>query len=281
MSDPLLPTFLRIRLPPRQSWSQSPLLDRPRYVYFSQAPLWLINRHQELLGHEELEAAVASGNYNAVVNVVSKYRTELKEPTTLWFNVAIAALLKTYTGQSSIAPIIATYHAMIESNVLPNIRTYNLMIHALCMRDTEIQYQIAAVGARMRRRDLQVPPSSSPDPSYYQESASRNRESDSRLLVSLKEESNFNSALVLFQAACKIATKVPLDRRTYSMLLHACSSHKAVDAAIRVFAHYERYSKDPATPWMYQELITVHGAVRDGAGAQEVFEEFRNQSAAK
>ncbi|KAI0915427.1 hypothetical protein AcV5_003654 [Taiwanofungus camphoratus] len=215
---------------------------------------------QTYTGYTASDTARTAGNLSSVLHEVQKLRLSSPPHSTALYNAALSALREKRRAGDSLHPLLQTYNEMLDRSVLPNQRTYTIVISALAERDHECQKAI---------RDLEVRLQNCPPLDKVAAVA------DEKCIAQLRAENNFRSALTLFQAACSTPTnRIPLS--VYNKLLRSCALHKNADAAVRIFAHLERRKDVHPTPQIFTRLISVYSNVGDLLGAKEVFEEFRD-----
>ena len=219
---------------------------------------------EDIAFYERLRQASHRRDVPKVLEEITSYRTNSRVSVPC-YNMAMQALYDNRVVGQPITLILELYNEMLERNLIPNLRTYRIMILALCARDADVYRVIASLDARINRRNL----------------ASRDDTHDSGLdqqrLAHLRTENNFTSALTLFRAATTIRN-VPLGLPEYNALLRSCAFHHDAEAAIRVFAHMERFPDDPPSPATYALLISVFCNKADLGGAQQVFNAFKEAS---
>ena len=218
----------------------------------------------DLDAYEHLRKARDSGDYSRVLAEVERYRAQPRVSVPC-YNMAMQALLSTRAAGQPITFILELYNEMLARSLLPNLRTYKIVINALCTRDAEIHRVIVTLENRISRRTYA---------GRVDVSAST---VDQQRIAQLRAENNFASAITLFQAATAIRNQ-SLGLPEYNVLLRSCAWHSNVDAAIRVYAHMERFPDERPSATTFTMLITVYCNVADIEGAQEVFNEFKEAS---
>lgn len=196
-----------------------------------------------------------------VLALVQQMRGHTELPHTAEFNMALEALHESRRAGEPLNLLLDTYNDMIERSVVPNTRTYLILILALTDRDNEVHKTIMSLESRAKRRLRPDSISSLPDKLRIEQ---------------LRSENNFASAMSLFEAAIALnwnKTIIPL--YIYTHLLRSCAFHSNVDAAISVFAHLERRSDLLPSASVFSHLISVYTNIGDLPGAQEVFNEYR------
>lgn len=200
-----------------------------------------------------------------VLALVESLKTRSQAPTTAEANMALEALHETRRNGEPLTILLDTYNWMVKSSVVPNVRTYLVLILALTDRDHEVHKSITTLEARAKRALRSLSPS-----------AAVNSLPDQQRAEKLRTENNFASAMSLFEAATAVArnsSAIPVV--IYSSLLRSCAYHANVDAAIHVFAHLERRSDFKPTAAIFSHLISVYTSIGDLQGAREVFVEYR------
>ena len=209
----------------------------------------------------ELKAARNSKNAAQVLALVQRMRALPNPPHTAEFNMALEELHETRRAGEPLNLLLTTYNDMIKLSVVPNTRTYLILILALTDRDHEIHRTIVSLEARSKRRLRSEPIASLPDQQRIEQ---------------LRSENNFGSAMALFEAASAIAwNRSIIPVTVYANLLRSCAYHSNVDAAIHVFAHLERRSDLSPSASIFSHLISVYTNIGDLQGAKEVFNEYR------
>ncbi|KAL6304056.1 hypothetical protein BKA93DRAFT_826051 [Sparassis latifolia] len=179
-----------------------------------------------------------------------------KYSNTALYNAALVALSQVRKPGESLQAILETYNEMLSRSILPNMKTYSILIHALTDRDHEIQKALPVLEWRA---------------SHEQMSSSQAQQE----IEKLQAENNFGSAFTLFQTVCAIPRARPTVN-IYNRLLRSCAIHSNVDAAIYVFAHLEQRKDVSPTCDTFRYLIEVYTATGDINGAKEVFEEYKD-----
>jgi pentatricopeptide repeat protein len=176
--------------------------------------------------------------------------------------MALDALHRTRRAGEPLHLLLETYNAMLKCALLPNLRTYALLIYALTDRDHEIQKIIHVLGMRLKHRKL----------SGREEA--NTEQADLRRIQSLREENNFASAMSLFETILSLNGYNWCPFGLYQNLLRSCALHGSIDNAIHVFAHLEkkRDARLNASPYRY--LIQTYTNAGDINGAEDVFDGF-------
>ncbi|KDQ65137.1 hypothetical protein JAAARDRAFT_53039 [Jaapia argillacea MUCL 33604] len=214
-----------------------------------------------------LQAAKQSGDPTRVIHEVSKIRAAPGDRTTTLFNLAIEALYETRTAGEPLKFILETYNDMIGRSLIPNFKTYSLLILALTDRDEEVRKVITTLQTRKKTGSL---------PGRSEVSS---ESMDNSRIKQLQSENNFASAMSLFQAACSVpyfADKIPI--QIYSNLIRSCANHANLDAAISVYGHLEQRQDVLPSPMVYANLISAFTNAKDLKGAKTVFAEFKAAS---
>ncbi|KAI0786530.1 hypothetical protein C8Q75DRAFT_278924 [Abortiporus biennis] len=212
--------------------------------------------------YEALAIAARNGSARVVHEELQKLRaTEDNLPVSV-YNNALESMEQTRKVGEPLTHLLEAYNEMLTSSIIPNFRTYSILITALTERDHEIQRTITKMETRMRRR---AAAGASDCPSQL---------ADQQRISRLLSENNFGSALTLFQAASLIPRTKPT-LRLYCSLLRSCAYHGNVDAAIHVYSQLERREDIRPSAEVYSHLINSYAKSGDVQGAEEVFDEFR------
>lgn len=206
------------------------------------------------------------------------------QPTLLDVNHALRALVA--IGSPSGATLIEQlYSAILQRGMSPNLGTFVNAIVGLTDRDREVQKSLDVLSYRAKRRKLTAL-------GDLDEVAGEEARSDENHRGTLLAEDNFAVAMRIFDAACAAAPQPTSDSaavakplaahfpiNVYHGLLRSCAAHANVDAAIRVYAQLEAWSRPSPTDLMFYYLLSTYVNAGDLTGAKEVFKEFRDLGA--
>lgn len=219
---------------------------------------------EDIAVYQRLRQASHFRDVPKVLEEITQYRARSRVSVPC-YNMGMQALLDNRVVGQPISLILELYNEMLERNLVPNLRTYRIMISALCARDADVHRVMASLQARIYRR------------TYVMRDDDGDSTVDQQRLAHLRTENNFTSALTLFKAATTIRN-LSLGLPEYNVLLRSCAFHNDVEAALRVFAHMERFPDDPPSPTTYALLISVFCNKGDLGGAQQVFNAFKEAS---
>ena len=207
----------------------------------------------------DIKAAVKQGA-SAVMQEVEKIQQMTPPPSTSVHNAALAAMIATRKEGQPLKEILAFYNAMINRSVVPNFKTYTTLVDVLTKREIEVADAVYFYESRINRRRA-----ISPDADVV---------ADQDAIAQLRTETNFSSALTLFQAATtSVRGRIPVT--LYVSLMRCCAIHGNIDAAIHVYAHLEKRQDLQPYAVIFRDLIRVYQTANDLQGAREVFEEFK------
>lgn len=219
---------------------------------------------EDITFYERLRQASHRRDVSKVLEEITSYRAKSRVSVPC-YNMAMQALYDNRVVGQPISLILELYNEMLERNLIPNLRTYKIMIMALCARDADVYRVIASLDGRINRRN------------FAARDDTHDNTLDQQRLAHLRTENNFTSALTLFKAATTIRN-LPLGLPEYNALLRSCAFHHDVEAALRVFAHMERFPDNLPSPATYVLLISVFCNKADLGGAQQVFNAFKEAS---
>ena len=159
--------------------------------------------------------------------------------------------------------ILQAYNDMVTRSILPNARTYAILIDVLTARDEEVYRLVEAISKRIEKR--------------HALGLADHEENfvDQRRIEALRGEQNFPSVLRLFSAYSAVKSEFVLPVSIFIALLGSCARHQNVQEAIRVFSHLERRGLPKPSASVYAHLLHVYTSVNDVEGARVVFDEFR------
>lgn len=200
--------------------------------------------------------------------VVMDFRINASTATVIEFNAALEALYHTRVPGEPLTLFLETYNDMVNRGLVPDTRTYVVLILALTDRDHEVVGAIRAIERRLRQ-DQHI----TRQPSVVSE--------DVRNLELFMEERNASSAMALWRACVARPTgaNTALPQSVYRNLLRVCAERHSetgmVDSAIQVWSQMERSMVNRIPIGSFQWMIKLYGNLGDFAGAQEVFREFQ------
>jgi pentatricopeptide repeat protein len=209
-----------------------------------------------------LRDARNSGDASVAAEAVRRFREAAVTPSAREYNMALEALHHTRRPGEPLHMLLETYNAMLKHGLLPNLRTYTLLIYALADRDLEIQKLIHVLGMRLKHRKL------AGRDEAVTEQADRQR------IESLRREDNFTSAMSLFQAVLSLNGNQRCPPNLYQTLLRSCAHHGSIDNAIHIFAQFEKRPVGRPTALMYKYLIQAYTNAGEIGGAEEIFNDF-------
>ncbi|KAJ4468280.1 hypothetical protein J3R30DRAFT_1694211 [Lentinula aciculospora] len=216
--------------------------------------------------------ARSSGDHEVALLAINNFRSALAakilEPSIDEFNAAFDALYHTRSQGSPLTDMQDLYNTMISYGVHPDVRTYTTLIYAHCDRDYEVVWALKGIEQKLKSSKILNP---SVEHSLSPEDHSRRD--------SLAKENNFSSAVSLFQVFRTLPHKEHLPLRFFSSLLSCCAHYGAVDVAIMVWETVERHSSKPSAV-LYKSMIQTFARAGELNAAEDVFADFREQSAA-
>ncbi|PFH49146.1 hypothetical protein AMATHDRAFT_5181 [Amanita thiersii Skay4041] len=212
----------------------------------------------------KLQEARDSRNFSRAADAVRHFRQTVEKPSVREFNMALDALHSTRTFGEPLTLLLDTYNDMAKHSLIPTIRTYSLLIQALTERDYEVQRLIQVIESRTKRRalltaDIEAIPASM----------------DETRLASLQAETNFASAMSLFDAVIALNGNSRLPVGLYLSLLRGCAFRGNVNNAIHVFAQLERRPGIKLSSAAYRYMIQAYANAGQIVGAEEIFHEYK------
>ncbi|TFK35045.1 hypothetical protein BDQ12DRAFT_737778 [Crucibulum laeve] len=238
-TDPASP---QTTLPPAgPTQSSSPVSSTPDYV--------------------KLLEARNSGDPHATALAVRQFRDTTAAPIVQEFNMALEALYETRQEGESLHLILETYNDMLKHSILPNLRTYYVLIEALTARDHEMHSISQMLEMRVKQQQL----------TGRLETATL--QSDKNRITSIAKENNFGSAMSLFESVLAVGLNQRLPLSIYIGLLRSCANHGNIESAIHVFGQLEKRGTKIG-PLLYQHLLQTFVTANDLAGAEAVFNEY-------
>ncbi|KAJ4493989.1 hypothetical protein C8J55DRAFT_500302 [Lentinula edodes] len=216
--------------------------------------------------------ARSSGDHEVALLAVNNFRAalaaKLVDPSIYEFNAALEALYHTRPRGSPLADIQDLYNTMISLGIHPNVRTHIILILAHCDRDHEVVWALNGIEQKLKSQRIL-----NPSAEYSLSSEDQARKD------ALEKENNFASAVSLFQILRTMPHKEHLQIQLFSSLLSCCAHYGAVDIAIMVWEIVEQHSLQPSAV-LYKSMIQTFARVGELNAAEDVFADFREQSAA-
>ncbi|KAJ7859654.1 hypothetical protein B0H14DRAFT_2746309 [Mycena olivaceomarginata] len=180
-------------------------------------------------------------------------------PSVREYNCALEALRDTRRPGEPLILLMQTYNAMLQKQLLPNLRTYFELITAITDRDHEIFTTITALEARAKRGTAST--------------------TDAQRIEHLRAENTFDSAMKLFETinTSDGAPRIPL--YLYVALLRSCANHMHQDAALHILTALEARKDIKPVASVYKHMIRAYASPTGIADAELIFAEFINRSA--
>ncbi|KAF9028982.1 hypothetical protein BDZ89DRAFT_737469 [Hymenopellis radicata] len=197
------------------------------------------------------------------------FRKTTSEPTVPEFNAALDVLFYTRTSGEPLTLILETYNDMVARGLVPNSRTYIILIMALTDRDHEVQWQIEAIEQRQKWAKM--------GSRLMDETLDR----DQHQLRLFREENNMTAAINLFRAmmAVKQRARTTIPGNVFRGLLRSCAMHATepgmVASAIQVWSQMERFSPNNLHHSAFIWMINMYAKLKDITAAQLVFSQFK------
>ncbi|KAG6884802.1 hypothetical protein C0993_008166 [Termitomyces sp. T159_Od127] len=205
-----------------------------------------------------------SGNPIRAAEAVRKFRQSTVKPSVREFNAALEALQATRRPGEPLNLILETYNDMLRHSLLPNANTYVALIDCLTARDNEVHSAITALERRINHRAL----TGLANPAFDQ--------ADYKRIDMLRQENNHNTAMSLFESLLSTGGNRFLTGHTYTSLIRSCAINSNIDAAIHIWAQFEKRDDFFPNSAMYLEMIRVYTNAGQLSGAEEVFAEYRD-----
>ncbi|KAJ7241054.1 hypothetical protein B0H12DRAFT_1189452 [Mycena haematopus] len=230
---------------PRPTDPAAPQTVAPPYT---ESPAW-----------RAITEAHRSGDPAQVAQAVRDLVDHVHNPSVREYNCALEALRDTRRPGEPLVLLMQTYNAMLQKQLLPNLRTYFELITAITDRDHEIFTTITALEARARRGNA--------------------ASTDAQRIKHLRAENTFDSAMKLFETVNTSdgAPRIPL--YLYVALLRSCANHMRQDAALHILTALEQRKDLKPVASVYKHMIRAYASPTGIADAEMIFAEFISRSA--
>ncbi|KAL0949848.1 hypothetical protein HGRIS_009881 [Hohenbuehelia grisea] len=195
--------------------------------------------------------------------VVANFVASAEKPSVAEFNMALEALHESRRAGEPLTQLLETYNAMLTHSILPNVRTYFILILALTDRDNEVHRMVQSLALRSEKRNMAGSTHGAASISV-----------DHARIEELKKENNFGTAMTLFEAVIGLEGNNKVPGPVYNNLLRSCAYHSSVNSAIHVFAQLERRMDIKPSAVSYLHMLSTFTNAGKIQGAQDVFEAF-------
>lgn len=203
-----------------------------------------------------------------VAEAVIKFRATSLTPSLREYNMALTALFECRQPGDSLNLLLETYTDLLNRSLLPNYTTYSILIQAFLARDQDVQQLIRFIEARAQRMQLTG------------SLEGRSKSSDETRVQELKAESNFASAMSLFEAILAVPGQASLVQPSlYAKLLRAAATHGSAASAVHVFGQVEQRVDLALYPLLYRYLLKAYSGAAELAGAEDIFTEYKRKLA--
>lgn len=205
--------------------------------------------------------AKVNGDGSRVLALVERIRKSEVPHSVQVYNAAMNAFTAVRKTHEPLTPILDLYNDMVSRSVIPDIGTYTPLILSLTSRDQEVVELIEYLEKRATRKRLA---------GQYSKQL---QEKDDNMMLSLRKENNFSSAMVLFQAGSLLPYS-SFNVWVYSSLLRSCAVYGHVNAALRVFGHMEKRKGLQHLALPYKYLLETYSKSGNLPAAIEVFNAY-------
>jgi hypothetical protein len=209
------------------------------------------------------------------------------------YNLVLDILHRFRHVSEPITNILKTYNEMLERDVLPNIKTYSLVIRALMERNDEIA--VATREAESKRKwiiwDRAHAASFRKDGTGVGDYDFGGRHDKLRQveeqIKALKKERNYENALKLFHSGVTYNRHRPFQLAVYALLLQGAAARGDLPTALQVWGHLEgvnnsnkqtaRNPDDGKTLIvLYAHLVECYSKAKEGGveGMQDILKRF-------
>ena len=209
------------------------------------------------------------------------------------YNLVLDILHRFRQVSEPITNILKTYNEMLERDILPNIKTYSLVIRALMERNDEIA--VATREAEAKRKwiiwDRAHAASVRKDGTGGGDYDFGNRHDKLRdveeQIQALKKERNYENALKLFHSGVTYNRHRPFQLGVYALLLQGAAARGDLQTALQVWGHLEgvnnsnkqtaKNTDDGKTLIvLYAHLVECYSKAKEGGveGMQDILKRF-------
>jgi pentatricopeptide repeat protein len=264
---------------------------------------------QDRTAYIEIKRAIENRDRKTALRLVDEYRNPLalhSDPaistadnvnppyfTQAGYNIAIIALHRFRDPGEPITEILKTYNEMLERDVLPNIKTYSLVIRSLMERHDEVQS--ATRNAWGRRRWIEWDRARARSFKKEGLGISNYQYADRHQALlpietqieALKKENNYENALRLFHSGVLYNRHRTFQPQVYAHLMSAAAKKGDLQTVLQVWGHLEGANKRTQQTndasfdtrplaILYSYLIEAYAKAPEGGvdGMQDILKKF-------
>ncbi|GAA5843953.1 hypothetical protein JCM9279_003685 [Rhodotorula babjevae] len=246
--------------------------------------------------HNAIIAAEKTGKASLVERAVQQYLADPTKWTTSVHNIAIAALHRTRKPNDPLDRIVELYNQLFDSERLtPNRLSYELVLKAFTVRDSEVVKMISFLEKREKKKALANAARGiwhRPDPSSAAQGA-EGADADAAAAVAAEEETDrmsqrererlealrgpefdyFRPAVQIYEALGPLGDR--LHSSVVGLLLGAATLRGDVETALKLFERIEKSKYQRPGSKAYANLMTLHGEHdKDPGAVLEVLEAY-------
>jgi pentatricopeptide repeat protein len=203
----------------------------------------------------QLANLATSKHYAEIPAVFQAMLNQSIQPSASDYNaLLLAAIHLPRAPHDAIAKALDVYADMLQRNVLPDMKTYTLIIERLSFNALTVDALQTSLNARRARYG-----------------AFRSSESEGNFL---SQDESLVVAMRLFDAALSIYPQGPFSERTYRLLISACVAHKKIPDMVMVYSHMDAQGVTPSVETFIQ-MIPSFAAAGDMNNAIEMYNEYK------
>lgn len=203
------------------------------------------------------------GQYN---QVPASFESLLKDgfvPSATAYNALLESALALYADvHNSVPKALDIYSDMLRRGVMPNKKTYSILLQLLTSRALVTIKSIESLEQKRKRFG------GMDEPGKF---IFRSSEAEHELLV---EDHSLSIALKLFTAAMSRHADITFPLEVYGALVTACAKSGDVEQMIQIFAHLETHKIAPHAS-MFPPMIDAFAAAGDLKSAVECYNEYK------
>jgi len=177
------------------------------------------------------------------------------------YEAAIQAVAAAYKSEADISLLTKLFDEMVQHDISPSARAYEILILTLLDRDSEVTTAISRHkdNIAVRKANKKTIP--------------KHHDQDVKAISRLYSERNLRNAVRVFQAANK--ARIGISSDVHAHLLHGCVRHLDGYAALRVFSYLEKEHGSQIPSRAYFDMMGLYLKTKNLAAAEETFSGFK------
>jgi pentatricopeptide repeat protein len=212
---------------------------------------------------EQLSNLASSKHYAEIPAVFEAMLNEGIKPSSTDYNALLSAAVHLPKApHEAIAKALDVYADMLQRSVLPDIKTYTMIIERLSFNALAVDGMHTSLEAKRTRYG-----------GMEEEGRFLFKSSESENTF-LSQDESIIVAMRLFDTALSIYPQGPFSERTYRLLISACAAHKRIPEMVTVYSHMDSQGVTPSAE-IFATMIPSFAIAGDMSNAVEMYHEYK------